>query len=115
MAIHLEGWPAKFARVCSPAATENNQERNRDGVDGARRNKPRRRITNREATPDGRIRAARKTYDGLLVVGEDLMQFEIGEEVTVTQNPPTPPPAGGRPAFQEESFTRLYGQVVRFR
>jgi len=48
-------------------------------------------------------------------VGEDLMQFEIGEEVTVTQNPPTPPPAGGRPAFQEESFTRLYGQVVRFR
>jgi hypothetical protein len=33
------------------------------------------------------------------VVGEDLMQFDIGDDVTVTENPLTPPPGGGRPAF----------------
>jgi ribonuclease Z len=52
-----------------------------------------------EATPDDLIPATRATYDGPVVVGEDLMQFDIGAEVTVTENPLTPPPAGGRPAF----------------
>jgi ribonuclease Z len=32
---------------------------------------------------DDLITATRETYAGLLVVGEDLMSFEIGEKVTV--------------------------------
>ena len=34
-----------------------------------------------EATPADLIPATRGTYDGPLVVGEDLMRFEIGDEV----------------------------------
>lgn len=52
-----------------------------------------------DATPDDLIPATRETYDGPVVVGEDLMQFDIGEEITVTEYPLSPPPAGGRPAF----------------
>ncbi len=37
-----------------------------------------------EATADEIIPAARATYDGPLVVGEDLMRFDIGDEVIVT-------------------------------
>jgi ribonuclease Z len=44
------------------------------------------------ATSDDLIPATRPTYDGPLMVGEDLMQFEIGEDVQVTQFPVTPPP-----------------------
>ena len=52
-----------------------------------------------EAIPDDLIPATRDTYDGPLVVGEDLMQFDIGDEVTVTELPRTAPPGGARPAF----------------
>jgi ribonuclease Z len=52
-----------------------------------------------DATSDDLIPATRDTYDGPLVVGEDLMQFDIGDGVTVTETPKVPPPAGGRPAF----------------
>ena len=45
-----------------------------------------------EATPEDLIPATRETYDGPVIVGEDLMQFDIGDEVTVTENPLTPPP-----------------------
>jgi ribonuclease Z len=34
-------------------------------------------------TLDALIAETRKTYDGPLVVGEDLMSFEIGEQVTI--------------------------------
>jgi ribonuclease Z len=34
-------------------------------------------------TPDDVVAATRETYDGPLVIGEDLMSFEIGETVTV--------------------------------
>jgi ribonuclease Z len=44
------------------------------------------------ATSDDLIPATRPNYDGPLVVGEDLMQFEIGAEVKVTQFPVGPPP-----------------------
>jgi len=43
-----------------------------------------------DATSDDLISATRPTYDGPLVVGEDLMQFDIGDEVTVTQFQPGP-------------------------
>lgn len=52
-----------------------------------------------DATPDDLIPATRDTYDGPLVVGEDLMQFDIGAEVKVTELPRTAPPGGARPAF----------------
>ena len=39
-----------------------------------------------EATPADLIPATRGTYDGPLVVGEDLMQFEIGDEVRVNRS-----------------------------
>jgi ribonuclease Z len=45
-----------------------------------------------EATSDDLIPATRPTYDGPLMVGEDLMRFEIGEDVQVSQFPVTPPP-----------------------
>ena len=32
------------------------------------------------------VTATRGTYDGPLVVGEDLMQFEIGDEVRVNRS-----------------------------
>jgi ribonuclease Z len=35
------------------------------------------------ATVDDLLTETRRTYDGPLVTGEDLMQFAIGEEVTV--------------------------------
>jgi ribonuclease Z len=44
------------------------------------------------ATADDLIPATRPTYDGPLMVGADLMQFEIGEEVQATQFPMGPPP-----------------------
>jgi ribonuclease Z len=34
-------------------------------------------------SPDDVVAATRETYDGPLVIGEDLMSFEIGETVTV--------------------------------
>lgn len=53
-----------------------------------------------EATPDDLIPATRETYDGPLVVGEDLMQFDIGDdEVKVTELPRMAPPGGARPTF----------------
>lgn len=52
-----------------------------------------------DATSDDLVPATRETYDGPLVVGEDLMQFDIGDEVTITETPKEPPPPGGRPAF----------------
>jgi ribonuclease Z len=42
------------------------------------------------------VAETRETYDGPLVVGEDLMSFEIGETVTVL--PPSPLPLTGRTA-----------------
>jgi hypothetical protein len=39
-----------------------------------------------EATPADMVTATRGTYDGPLVVGEDLMQFEIGDEVRVNRS-----------------------------
>ena len=45
-----------------------------------------------DATSDDLIPATRPTYDGPLMVGEDLMRFEIGEDVQVSQFPVTPPP-----------------------
>ena len=45
-----------------------------------------------EATSDDLIPATRPSYDGPLMVGEDLMRFEIGEDVRVLQFPITPPP-----------------------
>ena len=47
-----------------------------------------------DATSDDLIPATRPSYDGPLMVGEDLMQFDIGEEVKVSQFPMTPPPNG---------------------
>ncbi|MGB0630779.1 MAG: MBL fold metallo-hydrolase [Alphaproteobacteria bacterium] len=47
-----------------------------------------------DATADDLIPATRGGYDGPLVVGEDLMQFDIGDEVTVSQVDRGPPPAG---------------------
>ena len=47
-----------------------------------------------EATSDDLIPATRPSYDGPLMVGEDLMQFDIGEDVKVSQFPVTPPPNG---------------------
>lgn len=44
------------------------------------------------ATSDDLIPATRGTYDGPLIVGEDLMQFTIGDEVEVTQIPAGPGP-----------------------
>lgn len=44
------------------------------------------------ATADDLIPATRPTYDGPLMVGADLMQFDIGEEVQATQFPMGPPP-----------------------
>ena len=41
-----------------------------------------------EATPDDLIPATRATYDGPLIVGEDLMQIDIGEDVQVSQFTP---------------------------
>ena len=41
-----------------------------------------------EATPADLIPATRDTYDGPLVVGKDLMQFEIGDEVRSNQFTP---------------------------
>ena len=38
-----------------------------------------------DATSDDLIPATRPSYDGPLVVGADLMQFEIGDEVTINQ------------------------------
>ena len=52
-----------------------------------------------DATCNDLVPATRETYHGPLVVGEDMMQFDIGVEVTVTERPKVPPPAGGRPAF----------------
>ncbi len=43
-----------------------------------------------EATAAGLIPATRPNYDGPLVVGEDLMQFEIGDEVRVHLFSPEP-------------------------
>jgi ribonuclease Z len=37
----------------------------------------------REVTPEQAVERARKTYDGPLVAGEDLMSFEIGETVVM--------------------------------
>lgn len=34
-------------------------------------------------TPEDVVAATRETYDGPLVIGEDLMSFEIGETVAV--------------------------------
>ena len=45
-----------------------------------------------EATSDDLIPATRPTYDGPLMVGEDLMQFHIGEDVRASQFPVGPPP-----------------------
>lgn len=41
-----------------------------------------------DATAEDLIPATRPKYDGPLVVGEDLMQFEIGEEVRINQFSP---------------------------
>lgn len=41
-----------------------------------------------DATADDLIPATRPHYDGPLIVGEDLMQFDIGEEVSVNQYSP---------------------------
>lgn len=46
-----------------------------------------------DATADTLIPETRVTYDGPLVVGEDLMQFDIGDDVTVSQFQPEPDPA----------------------
>lgn len=46
-----------------------------------------------DATADTLIPETRVTYDGPLVVGEDLMQFDIGNDVTVSQFQPEPDPA----------------------
>ena len=43
-----------------------------------------------EATAAGLIPATLPNYDGPLVVGEDLMQFEIGDEVRVHLFSPEP-------------------------
>ncbi len=43
-----------------------------------------------DATADDLIPATRPSYDGPLVVGEDLMQFDIGDEVTINQVTPAP-------------------------
>lgn len=43
-----------------------------------------------DATPHDLIPATRPTYDGPLVVGEDLMQFDIGDEVRVKKFEPAP-------------------------
>ena len=43
-----------------------------------------------DATDDDLIPATRPTYDGPLVVGEDLMQFDIGDEVLINQYSPEP-------------------------
>ncbi|MEE8515108.1 MAG: MBL fold metallo-hydrolase [Alphaproteobacteria bacterium] len=43
-----------------------------------------------DATADDLIPATRPTYDGPLVVGADLMQFEIGDEVVINQHSPEP-------------------------
>ena len=37
-----------------------------------------------KATAEELIPATRATYDGPIVVGEDLMRFDIGADVTVT-------------------------------
>ena len=41
-----------------------------------------------DATADDLIPATRPTYDGPLIVGEDLMQFEIGDEIRVIRRSP---------------------------
>jgi ribonuclease Z len=41
-----------------------------------------------EPTIDEMIAETRQTYGGPLVVGEDLMSFEIGDTVTVRRNKP---------------------------
>ena len=51
-----------------------------------------------DAPSDDLIPATRATYDGPLVVGEDLMQFTINNEITVTRMP-QPPPSTTRIAF----------------
>ena len=43
-----------------------------------------------EATPDDLIPATRPGYDGPLVVGEDLMRFDIGDEVSIEPFSPGP-------------------------
>ena len=43
-----------------------------------------------EATPEDFILATRPTYDGPLVVGHDLMQIDIGEEIEVSTFEPGP-------------------------
>ena len=43
-----------------------------------------------DATADDLIPATRPTYDGPLIVGKDLMQIDIGEEIQVSQFTPGP-------------------------
>ncbi|MEC7490659.1 MAG: MBL fold metallo-hydrolase [Pseudomonadota bacterium] len=43
------------------------------------------------ATAADLIPATRPTYEGPLIVGEDLMQFDIGDDIQVTHIPPGPP------------------------
>ena len=43
-----------------------------------------------DATADDLIPATRPTYDGPLIVGKDLMQIDIGEEIQVNQFAPGP-------------------------
>ena len=38
-----------------------------------------------DATPDDLVPATRGTYDGPLMVGEDAMRFDIGDEVRYTR------------------------------
>jgi ribonuclease Z len=44
-------------------------------------------------TIDDIVAETRETYGGPLVVGEDLMTFEIGEAVSVRRFQPSSPPA----------------------
>ena len=43
-----------------------------------------------EATAGDLIPATRPSYDGPLIVGEDLMRFDIGDDVQVTRFSPAP-------------------------
>jgi hypothetical protein len=46
-------------------------------------------------TLDDIVAETRETYDGPLIVGEDLMAFEIGEAVSVRRLQPSSPATGG--------------------
>lgn len=49
--------------------------------------------------PEDLIPATRVTYDGPLVVGEDLMQLDIGKDGVTPSQFPVPPPAVDRAGF----------------